>query len=114
MAPSDTTPKQFIAESVDSAVDSSQNATSPNLTGDDAPSWLDQPNLLLDMFHLLDLFSLIVFYYGIIDQYKPVSWRDDMIRSAFYQLQVCIWKLFRMRERYVAWLQKEKAMTEVC
>lgn len=102
------------------------------------------------MFHLLDFLSLRVFYYSIIDQYKPVSWRDAMIRLAFYHvldntavvlqlrffypygegapyttyvnnseiatsvliLQVCIWKLFRMRERYVAWLQKEKAMTE--
>jgi hypothetical protein len=151
-APSDTAPKQSIAESVDSAVDSSQNTTPLNLTGGDAPSWLDQPNLLLDMFHLLDLLSLRVFYYGIIYQHKPVSWRDAMIRLAFYHvldntavvlqlrffypygegapyttyvnnseiatsvliLQVCIWKLFRTRERYVAWLQKEKAMTEDC
>ena len=29
-------------------------------------------------------------------------------------LQVYIWKLFRMRERYVARLQQKKAMTEEC
>lgn len=141
-----------MAESVDSAVDSSQNSTPSNLTGDDAPSRLDQPNLLLDLFHLLDLLSFEVFYRGITNHHKPVSWRDAMIRLAFYHaldntvvvlqlrffypygdgapyttyfnnseiatwvliLQVCIWKLFRMRERYLAWLQKKKAMTEEC
>ncbi|CAI9634531.1 unnamed protein product [Alternaria burnsii] len=151
-APSVTAPKQSIAESIDSAVDSSQITTPPNLTGDDAPLWLDRPNLLLDLWHLLDLLSLRVFFRGIINDRKPVFWRDTMIRLAFYHvldntvvvlqlrffysydegapyttyvnnseiassvliIQVCIWKFFRMRERYVAWLQKEKAVIEEC
>jgi hypothetical protein len=105
-----------------------------------------------DLLHLCDLLNLGLFYHNITDLYKPVSWRDAMIRLAFYHvfdnivvvlqlrfsypyaegapyttyvnnseiatwvliLQVYIWKLFRMRERYVARLQQKKAMTEEC
>jgi hypothetical protein len=149
--------------------DSSQDTTLTNLTGNDAPSIPSQDATVssshqvdpltrcigcafCDSLHLCDLLNLGFFYRNITDHYKPVPWRDAMIRLAFYHvldnivvvlqlrfscpyaegapyttyvnnseiatwvlvLQVYIWKLFRMREGYVARLQKKKAMTEEC
>jgi hypothetical protein len=109
-----------------------------------------------NLVYLCDVLNLGSFYHGITNHYKPVAWRDAMIRLAFYYvldsivvvlqlrfsypygegapytsyvnnseiatwvliLQVSIWKSFRMQERFLALLQKEKVkekvMTEEC